>query len=126
MTQESSKKTRTYGVSIRVSNFFKSHPNEYVNVFDMMKELELSKQQVQLAINKLRDRVGMNIKVITRGQIYLYQPETTMASVTELPVVQRDGKKSDEWFLLEYVGTTQTGHKLVRDEEKKLYTLEEF
>lgn len=104
---------RVYNKPIRIAEIFQKRPGEKISVFELMQILNLSKDQVQTAIHRIRN---IELTVVTRGQVWVYNPDTARPAITVEPApVAR--------MVFDYVGRTKRDHIIVRDLDDNLYTL---
>jgi len=123
---------RATNVTARVTDYFRKHPNEVCNIFEIMRATGLSKDQIQYSIHRIEERTGMQIEIITRGQLYRWNKEEEAVNVKVLTAVPEEistsVKKLDrETVEFWYVGKTKDGREILRDAlDMKLYTIEEI
>lgn len=88
--------------------FLAAKPGRLVTLAELVAETGLTADQVQGAVVNLRNREGIPIEIVHRGQIWKYDPTVLT------------GKR-----MFEEIGPAKVG-VIVQDEDGKLYRLEEL
>lgn len=99
--------------SSAVLEYFTKSPGEILYTSDITKNLNLTKDQVQSAISRFKNRKGINFEVISAGHAYRYQPGPA-----------EEKKTGNRVF--EEIGVTKKGDIIIQDSDGNLYRAEEL
>jgi hypothetical protein len=115
----------------KILGYLNGHANVNITVTELMEATELTKSQVQIGMNNLRTRYGLNVQSIVSGNLWRYRPET---EAEQLAKDKANGSSANTKTPLrgpgpssmyELVGEAKTGI-IIQDEDGKLYRAEEL
>src|SRR5215469_12493468 len=116
--QEGTRRRRDYGPVILKR--FTDHPGETIYLEDILKDMDVTKQQVHSLITHIRgrnDEFASKLEVVYRGQAWRYNPNAKPNTAS------RDSKPTKPLF--ELLAITKAGIYVLQDEQGEVKLLRE-